>query len=362
MELSETVNAHTLSTPTPSTPHDDLARTDHADLSRGTGGVENKRNPLERDGLRHVPGPLEFSPQHGRSYSVSEYLALPREAETWLVRPLIPVSGRVNLYGDSKVGKSYAAIQLCAAIAGNIPDWLGFSIPTHGPVLYVQLDTPRSLWIARIEEVQNAGFPLDNIHFADRESLDAWPFDISRPDHYYRLREEVSRVQPVAVVIDTLREAHAADENSATDMQPVTARLTSAVRPAALILVSHSRKANPEFGPDLINDQRGSNYIPGAMDAIIRFTKKHVIYTGRACEEGSIKLRRLDCGLWEPERDPALDQHIAAVLADASVTSLAARARLLAGLSGKTEDACRGLLRRVAETSRPPGQAQPSSG
>ena len=293
--------------------------------------------PLEQ------PSPVQRGGQY--SYPLDEYLHLPRESCTWLVRPLIPVGGRVNLYGDSKVGKSFAALQLAAAISGGIPDWLGFAVPSHGPVLYVQLDTPRSLWLDRLDDCLAAGFDFSRIHFADRESLDAWPFNIARDDHYRRLRAEVSAIAPVAVIIDVIKEAHAADENSSTEMQPIIARLTAAVRPAALIIISHSRKANYETGPDLINDNRGSNYIPGAMDAIIRFTKKHMMYTGRACEEGSIKLDRLDCGLWTPAQDN-IDTAVAAVLADTSLPTLRARARALSERTGKSEESCRGLLRR----------------
>ena len=294
--------------------------------------------------------PTPSGPRH--SYSLEDYLNLPRESQTWLVRPLIPVGGRCNLYGDAKVGKSFAALQLASAISGGIPDWLGFDVPARGPVVYVQLDTPRSLWLDRISEVNSDGFDLSGIHWADRESLDAWPFNIGRDDHYFRLRAEIARVAPVAVIIDTLKESHGANENEATEIQVVIARLTAAVQPAALILVSHSRKANYEAGPDLINDQRGSNYIPGAMDAIIRFTKKHMMYTGRACEEGSIKLRRLDCGLWQPEQDE-VDAAVRVVLADATLTTISARARELAGKTGKSEDSCRSLLRRRAGPPTP---------
>lgn len=283
-----------------------------------------------------------------RSYPCDDYLALPREQETWLIRPLIPAGGVANIYGDPKVGKSFAAIQLAAAISGTLPDWLGFGIASSGPVLYVQLDTPRSLWMERLEQIRDSGFDLSRIHFADRESLDTWPFNIALPAHFNRLREEVTRIKPAAVFIDTLREAHQADENDSTESQGAVALLTAATRPAAMILVSHSRKAQMEHGPDLLNDQRGSNYLPGKMDAIIRFTKKHMIYIGRACEEGSVKLKRMDCGLWTPEM-AEVDAHIAAIMADSSLTTMSARARRLSEKIGKGEEACRSLLRRVVK-------------
>ena len=297
--------------------------------------------------------PLNQAVVSAHVYAASTYLALPRHPETWLIRPLVPVGGAAVIIGDAKVGKSFAAIQLACALTGNLPDWLGFHIPAPGPVLYVQLDTPRSLWMTRLDEVQDAGFPLDHIYFSDRESLDAWPFDISRPDHFARLRACVTLTGAHTVIIDTLREAHSGEENDATPMQAIVARLVAATHPAALIVIAHTRKAQLEAGPNLINDMRGSNYVVGRMDAIIRFTRKHCIYTGRACEEGSIKLARLDCGLWAPEPDE-LETHIKAVLADPSLTSLRARSRALSTRTGKGEEACRARLRRWVEGGGPP--------
>src|SRR5688572_32876186 len=106
-----------------------------------------------------------------------EYLKLPRAKETWLVDPILPTSGALLLYGDPKVGKSFAALQLAAALASpSVEESFGFPVKTHGPVVYVQLDTPRSLWAERLEEVRESGVNTDSIHFADRETLDCFPF------------------------------------------------------------------------------------------------------------------------------------------------------------------------------------------
>jgi RecA-family ATPase len=267
------------------------------------------------------------------------------------------VGGTVNMYGDAKTGKSYAAIQLAAAITGTMHDWLGFAIAQTGPVLYVQLDTPRNLWMDRLAEIRDAGYDISKIHFADRESLDTWPFNILNPEHFKRLRAEVDRVKAVAVIVDVLKEAHQADENSSTEMQPVIAALQNVCRPACLIILSHSRKAQMEGGPDLVNDQRGSNYVPTRMDSILRFTKKHLLYIGRACEEGSIRAKRLDCGLWAPEM-AEIDAHIVTVLADPNLKTRSAQARVLAAKIGRSEEACRSLLqRRAIDGTTPAGQA-----
>jgi hypothetical protein len=275
-------------------------------------------------------------------------LALPREPETWLIEPLLPTAGSVLLYGDPKVGKSFAALQLASALAAG-EDWLGFHIPASKTVSYIQLDTPRSLWASRVEALSGSLNGLAQLLLGDRESLQTWPFDILNPSHEALLSAIVREHEPDVVIIDTLREAHSGDENDSTAMQAVIAHLTAAVKPAALILVSHSRKSNPEFGYDLMNDNRGSNYIVGRMDAICRMSHTTIRVSGRAIDEQSIQLERLDNGLWALANDPlAMD---AEKLILAGGTSVREMARLLHDLHpAKSETACRAYLRRKIDS------------
>lgn len=280
--------------------------------------------------------------------SGSEYLALPRAPETWLIEPLIPAGGSVLLYGDPKVGKSYAALQLALAIEGGT-EWFGFPVRTNGKVVYVQLDTPRSLWAQRLETLKKDGLPVETLTFGDRETLDCFPFDILNQEHYDLLRSELQQISPapVAVIIDTLRESHSGDEDKSTSMQPVIAALQSVVAPAALIVIAHSRKTIGDQAPDLINDNRGSSYVAGRMDCIIRFSRHTVYYTGRAVEEGSIRLERTENGLWVPANDDR-DKLILAIINDPNLTSTSARAKALSERIGKSEEACRSLIRRFS--------------
>lgn len=252
------------------------------------------------------------------------------------------MGGALTLYGDPKVGKSYAAIQLALALSDGTP-WLGFPVRTRGKVVYIQLDTPRSLWGERLDSLRSLGLDVDHLLFADRETLGTWPFDILNPEHAALLKSSLAPHSPSAVIIDTLREAHSADENDATPMRNVMAELVAATQPAALITVSHSRKMGFEGQADLINDQRGSNYVVSRMDAIIRFGKKSIAYTGRAIEEGSLRLVRQDSGLWEPEANET-DAIIASIICQPGSTR--EHAKLLSERIGRREEACRSLIRR----------------
>lgn len=252
----------------------------------------------------------------------------------------------MTIYGDPKVGKSYAAIQLATAIVSG-DQWLGFPIKRQGRVVYVQLDTPRSLWIQRLKELNmvGEGVSKEGIYFADRESLGTWPFNILNPDHSSLLARSLLEIAPAAVIIDTLKEAHQLPENDATEMQKVIAALTNATLPAALILVHHGRKPNPEQPESLISGARGSNYLPGKMDAMVHFSKKVMSFTGRAIEEGSILLNRLDNGFWEPAASE-IDSNINAIVSQFPLATKREQARILAQRLGRSEESCRALIRR----------------
>lgn len=271
-----------------------------------------------------------------------EYLALPSTPETWLIEPLLPSSGAMLIYGDPKIGKSFAALQLAEAIQAGTP-WLGFPC-RQGKVAYIQLDTPRNVWQTRIKELVHSHSMTNLPSFADRETLETHPFDILNPDHLVLLSNALDGKGFDLVIIDTIREAHSGDENDSTAMQKVIASLTAATRPAALVIVSHARKSGEE-SYSLMNDNRGSSYIVGRMDAIVRFTPKGARVSGRSIEEHSIDLDRYDSGFWEALHGEQ-DLHVAEVLANPSLTSIRAKAKELAKLSGKSEAAARGILRR----------------
>jgi hypothetical protein len=273
----------------------------------------------------------------------SDYLALPRSAETWLVQPLLPVGGSLLLYGDPKVGKSFAGLQLACALATG-GEWLGFRAPSPCRVVYIQLDTPRSLWADRVQNLKSSGFPTDEVWFADRETLRTWPFDILAQSHQSMLHKSLADISPDVVIIDTLREAHRGDENDSTDMQNVLSHLTAVVKPAALIVVAHGKKVAADQSTSLINDNRGSNYVVGAVDTICHFTKSGMEVGGRAIEEQFIELARLPNYTWVLTERERLKNLARDVMRDGG--SLREKARTLAAKSGKTEAACLSLLHR----------------
>jgi hypothetical protein len=226
-----------------------------------------------------------------------DYVALSDEGEAYLINPLIPASGQANFYGKPKTAKSFAALGVAIAVSSEMKEWLGFPVEQHGPVLYVQLDTPRAEWKRRMRKVAKAGFDISKIAMLDLKIV-PYPFNIADRQHQAWLRQQVEAVKPILVVIDTLREAHDGEENDSTDMKRAVAAIVAAAAGAAIIYVSHSRKdsAFNAMGAesDLMDEGRGSSYVSGRMDTIVRFTGKkgkgHMAFKGRAVSEGKVPI------------------------------------------------------------------------
>lgn len=282
--------------------------------------------------------------------SGDDYLLLPSAPSTWLLKGLVPSGGSCLLYGEAKVGKSFAAMQMALAIATN-QSWLGYPTERAGKVVYLQLDTPRSIWQHDMRGLRANGIDTAPVYQADRETL-PFPFDILSPEHTALLRAGLFELKPDVVVVDTIRMAHDLDENDSTTMKRVMSNLIAATMPSSLIIVAHARKGGfgGEHGPtnDVINDNRGSNYLVGAVDAICKFTKKTLLVKGRAVEEGSIRIRRLPNLFWELDEDNSTVQ-VESVLADPGYTTQADRIRELVVRLGISPEAAKKRLQRYLE-------------
>lgn len=267
------------------------------------------------------------------------------------MKDLLPTGGLLNIYGPPKGGKSYGALQMAYDIAGDSDNWLGFPILQHGPVLYCQFDTPRSLWQARIlNDFLANGLDGSRVMIADRE-IAPFPFDILRPEQGATwLYEKCKEIKPLVVFIDVLRELSRANENDSGEMMAVINTLVNMVDPAAAVLVSHSKKDNMSLPAgerdNLMHDNRGSSYVAGRMDGVVKITRKTLHYQSRTCEEGRIKIKRnKETHLWMIDRSE-FDMLMDIVLMDDTLESVNAKAKVLAERSGKSEDACRSALRR----------------
>ena len=215
------------------------------------------------------------------------YLNLPRAPHPWVVERLIPVGGLVNVFGKPKTGKSFFALGLAQAIINGDTDWQGYPIQQHGPVAYLQIDTPREEWHSRLSHLNFQPQGHRTLWMADMWQVPEFPFNILNPQRteVRWLKESLEKIKPVLTIIDTLREVHGGDENDSTTMRNVLAELVGACRPSAIMLLSHARKDSiltTSGEEDLMDQGRGSSYVAGRMDVVIKLTPKRMVFKGRA--------------------------------------------------------------------------------
>ena len=219
-------------------------------------------------------------------YPVERYIKLERNAQQWIVQDIIPVAGLTNLYSSPKCGKTMLTMHLAMAVADpKTTSYLGLPVNTHGKVLYLELDTPRNQWAFRLERaLKEHPIPPGTLFTADRLTCPK-NFNITAPEHLSWLRHQVEQIEPIMVLIDTLREVNQSDEDNATAMKQVMSCVLEAIPNSAIVFLSHSRKTmqgmTDEIG-SIIDDARGSGYIAGKMDSIIKITKRILAYQTRA--------------------------------------------------------------------------------
>lgn len=117
--------------------------------------------------------------------------------------------------GPSKAGKSFALIELCAAIAEG-REWLGWKV-AQGRVLYVNLELDKASCEHRFADIYNAlGWKPENLR-----NIDIWnlrgksvPMDKLAP----KLIRRAAKRDYLAIIIDPIYKVITGDENSADQM------------------------------------------------------------------------------------------------------------------------------------------------
>lgn len=229
------------------------------------------------------------------AYSVTEYLKLEQKNQVWLWDGIVPVSGAALLFAAQKIGKSFLALSLAEAVADeDIAHYLGQSIGQHGPVLYIQLDTPRGLWIKNYLKNIKSDKARNNIYILDREMDDVpMPFDIRMRECQLWIKSEIDRIKPVLVIIDTFRRMHRCKENDNDEMAIIYDVFVNLTAPAAMLILTHQAK-NIQEGAEA--KARGASSVAGAVDCLIHMTKKRLKFEARSDIDEELKIFQTDDG------------------------------------------------------------------
>ena len=274
-------------------------------------------------------------------HSTSDYLNRVELCD-WIIPELLAPSGKLNLMGEPKVGKSFLALQLAEALSyADSPSWLTLPISAKGYVYYVQADTSGFVWRERLRGLTRQ-LDLSYFGWSDKDDLPC-PFDITKPSHKRALTVALNNQQewPIAVVIDVIRSIHQGSEDDSGNMQQVIDQCQDAVLPAALILLSHTRKPSTdrrqrEDSDSSMHENRGSSVLNGSVDTMMKLTPTHLYVSPRSREAFELRLDRDSAtGLWrvqppvKPLTASELVELVTRVTADRALVTKDARRQAL---------------------------------
>lgn len=180
-------------------------------------------------------------------------------AVSWLVKNVIPAESIGMLYGGSGTFKSFIALDAALHIVHGLP-WMGRRT-RQGGVLYVAAEGGAGLWARivawhRARRLQWGSVPFHVIPAAVDLTADAW-----------RVVEAAQSkgLAPTLVVIDTLSQTYAGEENSANEMAAYFRELGNRFRAlwkCAVLLLHHT-------GHQATERPRGSSAIRANLDFML---------------------------------------------------------------------------------------------
>jgi len=180
----------------------------------------------------------------------------------WIVRGVMEHPTIGQLFGESRSGKSFVALDLAACIATGT-DWHGHGV-TQGAVVYIAgeghagvLRRLKAWEVARETPLDDAPLYVSRaaVHFSDPGAVKT----------LYTELDELTR-SPALIVVDTLARATAGwDENSTKDMGAFMAEVDRLSRryKCSVLLVHHTGHGDRERG-------RGSSSVNAALDMSAR--------------------------------------------------------------------------------------------
>lgn len=179
----------------------------------------------------------------------------------WRVSGVLPAKGLAGVYGPSKSGKSFLALDMAAAIAEG-RRWFGYRVvPT--PVVYIVLEGEDGFRLrARAwETYYGRKLPAD-LHLVIQ------PFKLTDSQDI----QDMATVIPYGAVlfIDTFnRAAPSSDENSSKDMGEIleAAKHLQSITEGLVVLIHHT-------GKDATKGLRGHSSLFAAMDAAVEVSRK----------------------------------------------------------------------------------------
>ncbi|PZO80532.1 MAG: ATPase [Mesorhizobium amorphae] len=174
----------------------------------------------------------------------------------WIVPGVIPEGVPTLLAGDSGIGKTLLALQLCASVSST-GLWLGYETKRGGALLFTAEDDDDELHRRLDDVASNLGVSLADLgegglrvrSLVDDESTLAFPMDkrgaVVPTPLWLRIEMTIAELRPVLVVIDPLSNIFASNENDRVECQRFVNIFKRACRKygCTIILTAHPSRA-----------------------------------------------------------------------------------------------------------------------
>ena len=214
--------------------------------------------------VRMVQGAEKYQPKPEAPLDLAHYWrTVPELGEStknirWLVKNLIPADSMGMIFGASGTFKSFLALDLCLSVANGL-SWTGRKTET-GPVCYMAAEGGAGIY-KRIIAWQNGVEPPSNFRVC------TIPILLSAREEIAALRQSIIALPeiPKLIVIDTLSQTFAGDENSSSDIATYLRMINSEIREpfhATVIVIHHS-------GHSASERPRGSSAITANVDFLL---------------------------------------------------------------------------------------------
>jgi hypothetical protein len=184
----------------------------------------------------------------------------------WLVKGVLPAGELAVMFGESGSGKSFLALDICAAIARGI-DWRGHKVPARGRVVYVAAEGAGGFRKRLSAYAMHHGIELDQL---DIWVLPAAPNLLEKADAVAVARAIAATGPADLVVVDTFAQTMpGANENSGEDVGKALAHCKGihVATGATVMLIHHA-------GKDTSKGARGWSGLKAAADTeieVLRF-------------------------------------------------------------------------------------------
>lgn len=180
--------------------------------------------------------------------SAEDFLASKTDESAWVLKPFLLRGSSMMIYGRQEVGKSSLIMQLAHSLISGEP-WLGFPVVQTGPVILLELDMSNEELREVLVRAERAGMDFnEQLHvpkMAVQEGASEVPtFDIFKADDFNWLAEEVRRIKPVAVILDTAEDGFMPNVKLGVTELPIQLirQFRKACAGAPFIFLRHERK------------------------------------------------------------------------------------------------------------------------